>query len=1559
MKKPGKISLDQNSGRNLRYETLEDRRVLAVATVTTPLDVVDFNDGVTSLREAIFATNTVPGPDEIVFDFGHDGPETILLTQGELRITDDLTITGPGADLLTIDASGNDPTPEENNDDGSRVFNIIDTDIPDTSLLMNVELFGLRLTGGDSDSFGGAIASEANLTLNQMVIANNAADSGGALSVSLGETQIIASELTRNTARRGGAIHSNGDLTISQSEVSNNSAAWYGGGIVLNNGTLTIKQESLISNNSSVREGGGIYSDRSDSEVTILDSTISGNSAVQRGGGVFIGHGVLTVSGSTISDNSTTGDSAVGGGIALRYTESLIEDSVISNNSTHGSSAPGGGIYSRSPITITASQIIGNSTNGDFSPGGGVFVSVLGGTSTLTDVTIHGNSSTGPGGGVYNSTFTLRIVAAMVAPAPTESEVFSGQIAIYDSTISDNHSESIGGGWFIGGNRDALLSNSTISSNTANDSGGGVYSSSPASARFQHATIAYNRSNVDGISNDSGGGVFLSQGTLELDHTIVARNSAFLSVGSDLSGLLGAVITPRYSLIGNNSVSGLTEAPVGSPDAHGNLIGGSGSRQDINPRLGPLQDNGGPTMTHALLPDSPAINAGDPEFTPPPETDQRGLPFERVSDGRIDIGAFEFGAVPPITEPAQEYAGGWGDANGDGLITGLDFLAWQRGTPTNLDGNDKVAPNDQREPEGDVAAEPPATVIVTTFQDEVDIDDNRISLREAIFATNTVIGPNEIVFGFGGSQTILLTLGQLQITDDLTIIGPGAELLAIDASGNDPTPNSTFEDEDSTNDGDGSNVFVVDDDDSQNSIIVSLEGMTLTGADSSAGGAILSREKLTLIGMHITENHGNEGGGVTAEGSLRGDESLLIQHTLIDGNSSSADGGAIFAFATDTVIEYSHVENNSTPNGRGAGVYAVDSQLTVSHSEIAHNTARRRGGGIYVHDSDVNIDESQVFGNSTLDSHGSGGGIYAEDGDLRLHHSELANNSTFGDAAHGGGLYFLDRARGELSIEHSEVRGNQTHGPNANGGGINFVGDRFSLSNTSIEANATRGAGSHGGGIIAFTNVSSISSLLVLDSSIRNNVAAGNGGGVYTASPFFGGPLIVEAEPAAEEPVGSNYLQIRGTTIAGNRANGDGGGWYSDDDASVLVSNSTINNNNAHGSGGGVFVIGTGAAHIQHATITRNASGQNFEGDGSGGGLFVQRGSLHLDHSIVAGNRDNTQFGPDFTGFFGANVELSYSLIGTNLGTGLTAAPVGSPDADGNIIGGTGSDAIDPQLGGLRDNGGATPTLLLRPNSPAINAGDPDFTPPPASDQRGSPFLRVSGGRIDIGAFEVQPHPGDFDGDNDADGADLAMWEENYLNGANGADANEDGLTTGIDFLKWQLSTANIDPPPPTLPPQREPEPLLIVDPNPPVVVAVAPTLTAPVVDSTNAQASAAALPSRSESQVAPPLPRPTLASAQSIGSSVTERLRLWDQAFTERLFGEVGDEDSSVELRLDNSLVAIDVEADAWEAEDYKRFFLSLSRYGTPDMSGEDAGDSQDSDQIVQQSLDLAFASL
>jgi hypothetical protein len=72
--------------------------------------------------------------------------------------------------------------------------------------------------------------------------------------------------------------------------------------------------------------------------------------------------------------------------------------------------------------------------------------------------------------------------------------------------------------------------------------------------------------------------------------------------------------------------------------------------------LGFLQNNGGPTLTHALLPGSPAIDAGDPNFTPPPFYDQRGPGFDRVVNGRIDVGLFEVQAGKTPTPTASPTA---------------------------------------------------------------------------------------------------------------------------------------------------------------------------------------------------------------------------------------------------------------------------------------------------------------------------------------------------------------------------------------------------------------------------------------------------------------------------------------------------------------------------------------------------------------------------------------------------------------------------------------------------------------------------------------------------------------------------------------------------------------------------------------------------------------------------------------------------------------------------------------------------------------------------------------
>jgi CSLREA domain-containing protein len=218
--------------RKLRLEPLEDRRLLTVVTVTTVADTVDVNDGVTSLREAIFAANTVPGTDTIEFApaLTAGGPAKIVLTQGELVITDSLTIDGLGADLLTIDASGNDPTPDVNNGDGSRIFSIDDGNA-DTH--QTVSITGLTLAGGDVMGGGGGIFSHENLS-------------------------VVASTISRNASNSGGAVYAatgaNGQIQILSSEILNNFSHGYGGGIRVSNGPGGAADPFPISVPVSVRE---------------------------------------------------------------------------------------------------------------------------------------------------------------------------------------------------------------------------------------------------------------------------------------------------------------------------------------------------------------------------------------------------------------------------------------------------------------------------------------------------------------------------------------------------------------------------------------------------------------------------------------------------------------------------------------------------------------------------------------------------------------------------------------------------------------------------------------------------------------------------------------------------------------------------------------------------------------------------------------------------------------------------------------------------------------------------------------------------------------------------------------------------------------------------------------------------------------------------------------------------------------------------------------------------------------------------------------------------------
>jgi hypothetical protein len=150
------------------------------------------------------------------------------------------------------------------------------------------------------------------------------------------------------------------------------------------------------------------------------------------------------------------------------------------------------------------------------------------------------------------------------------------------------------------------VNNSTLSANVVGGSGGGV--ENWGSLEVNNSTIV---GNGDGITTITDG---LYDGT-EMGNSILDFCS-------------GPLLSKGYNLIQDTTGCQI------DGDTTGNITG-------VAPLLGPLADNGGPTLTRALLPGSVAIDAGDPSFAGPPDFDQRGPGFPRVAGGRIDMGAFE------------------------------------------------------------------------------------------------------------------------------------------------------------------------------------------------------------------------------------------------------------------------------------------------------------------------------------------------------------------------------------------------------------------------------------------------------------------------------------------------------------------------------------------------------------------------------------------------------------------------------------------------------------------------------------------------------------------------------------------------------------------------------------------------------------------------------------------------------------------------------------------------------------------------------------------------------
>ena len=359
-------------------------------------------------------------------------------------------------------------------------------------------------------------------------------------------------------------------VTLSGLTIANGSS---GGGSAISNlyGTLTINRCVLSANSVTIGDnffsgGGAIYNYAGN--LTVTGTTLSTNSATATDtaaapGGAILNDfdGTAVVSNSTLSDNTSNWD----GGAIANYGTLIMNGTTASRNTAR----QGGGIANYSTSTVNNSKFSGNQAQSSTATvGGGAIYNNSDAFLSVNNTTFDNNSAPDDGGGIYNYTASTAVVA--------------------NSTFSKNGASYGGGIRNIG---TLTLTNSTLSGNSGVFGGGGIHN---------YGTLTVSNCTVYGNdTGDSGGGIAtFSFGTLSLSNSIVAGNIAFSSA-PDLSG---TVTSGDYNLV---------------QETDGATLSGAHNVTGQSPNLGPLQNNGGLTKTHALLSGSPAINAGSNALIPP------------------------------------------------------------------------------------------------------------------------------------------------------------------------------------------------------------------------------------------------------------------------------------------------------------------------------------------------------------------------------------------------------------------------------------------------------------------------------------------------------------------------------------------------------------------------------------------------------------------------------------------------------------------------------------------------------------------------------------------------------------------------------------------------------------------------------------------------------------------------------------------------------------------------------------------------------------------------------
>jgi hypothetical protein len=666
--------------------------------------------------------------------------------------------------------------------------------------------------------------------------------------------------------------------------------AGVGGGLYVAPFTTATLTGCTVSDDSATSFGGGLDNQGS---ATLTDCTVSGNTAAGGGGlsnfGSYSMPVILTLIGVTVSENSA---SILGGGIGD-----------VDNNA--------GG----NTLTLTDCTVSGNSASGG-GGGGGLYAAPLV-TATLTACTFSGNASGEGGGGIESASDALALTGCTLSGDRSSAggglDILDGTVTLDACTVSGNSVTRIGAGLAI--YRGTItLTDCTIAGNTADSQGGGAIADSPATVTFTDCTLSGNTSGA------GGGGLYNGGAAITLTDSTVSGNYAGF-----FGGGIGNAVT-----IGNTIVAGNTAAE-GDPDLIGaftsmgnNLIGetdGSSGwvgsdltgtiAHPLDAMLAPLAYYGGPTETMALLPGSPAIDAGNNAVIPVGvTTDQRG--YDRIVSGTVDIGAFESQSIVLVVNTTADGAGSpLGELDLRGAVDLADIL-----------GGAQTITFD-------------ATVFASTRT--ITLTAGQLELGDTS-GTETITGPTAGVTVSGGG-----TVGVFQV--DAMVTASISDLTIADGA----APSGGGIDNDGT-------LTIVD------SSIASNQGTGFL----SYGGGIVNTGHLTIDQSQVVGNMASDGGGIYNTGALTIEQSQIVGNTAV-----STGGGLDQVIDNPAVAVITDALFSSNVATVGAGI-ENESDMTIVNSTIAGNSGVEGGGINTLAGGDANsllltIEDCTIVDNSGSD----------------------------------------------------------------------------------------------------------------------------------------------------------------------------------------------------------------------------------------------------------------------------------------------------------------------------------------------------------------------------------------------------------------------------------------------------------------------------------------------------------------------------------------------------------------------------------------------------------------